>query len=88
VRRALSPHPNRFNKTERKGVSDEIQSSNFAAGADRNEADRTTDMTVASRSADVHIDTGRDGGVGRPNLGADRNVDIEVPDADVKTNQD
>jgi hypothetical protein len=48
-------------------------------------------MTVASRGADVPIDTGRDDGddgAGRPNLGADRNIDINVPGADVKINQD
>lgn len=59
--------------------------------ADRSDADRTTDMTVASRGADVHIDTGRDDGddgVGRPNLGADRNIDIDVPGADVKIDRD
>jgi hypothetical protein len=59
--------------------------------ADRNDPDRATDMTVASRGADVPIDTGRDDGddgAGRPNLGADRNIDINVPGADVKINQD
>ncbi len=56
--------------------------------ADRSDADRTTDMTVASRGADVHIDTGHDDGVGHPNLGADRNIDIDVPGADVEINRD